>query len=121
MSASQVMNLEMLDALQKISIPLVLSGLTVVVALQFFRKSGPSGKSEIRAKGYQLPLPPGPKPLPLLGNMLDLPRKYEWETFTKWAHEYGKTGSPFSGLWRVDNDSVLQAISSECALWVEIS
>lgn len=35
------------------------------------------------------PLPPGPKPLPVLGNLLDWPSKKEWETFTKWSELYG--------------------------------
>jgi len=33
-------------------------------------------------------LPPGPKELPLIGNLLSMPRKLEWETFTKWGQEY---------------------------------
>ncbi|CCM01000.1 uncharacterized protein FIBRA_03048 [Fibroporia radiculosa] len=34
-------------------------------------------------------LPPGPKGLPILGNIHQLPAKYQHETFTKWAAEYG--------------------------------
>jgi hypothetical protein len=32
---------------------------------------------------------PGPKGLPLIGNALDLPKEYEWETFTRWGKEFG--------------------------------
>lgn len=32
----------------------------------------------------------GPKPLPLIGNALDMPSVEEWKTFTKWAQEYGE-------------------------------
>ncbi|KAJ8081743.1 hypothetical protein PM082_007589 [Marasmius tenuissimus] len=35
------------------------------------------------------PLPPGPKGLPLIGNVLDLPQTQAWLTFAKWAEEYG--------------------------------
>lgn len=34
-------------------------------------------------------LPPGPKPLPVIGNALDIPLKREWETLSRWAEEYG--------------------------------
>jgi len=33
------------------------------------------------------PLPPGPKKLPLLGNLLDLPKSFEWETYARWGKE----------------------------------
>ena len=34
-------------------------------------------------------LPPGPKKLPFIGNLLSMPRAVEWETFAKWGQEYG--------------------------------
>ena len=33
--------------------------------------------------------PPGPKPLPLIGNALDMPKSHEYLTYTKWGKEYG--------------------------------
>ncbi|THU82960.1 cytochrome P450 [Dendrothele bispora CBS 962.96] len=36
-----------------------------------------------------LPLPPGPRRLPIIGNLLDMPLSKEWETFSKWGKEYG--------------------------------
>ena len=35
-------------------------------------------------------LPPGPKPLPLIGNMLDLPKGKEWEHWVKHKELYGE-------------------------------
>lgn len=35
------------------------------------------------------PLPPGPKPLPLIGNLLDIPLKDEAATYNAWAGKYG--------------------------------
>jgi len=37
----------------------------------------------------RLPLPPGPKPLPIIKNILDMPSTYQWRTFDKWIKEYG--------------------------------
>lgn len=37
----------------------------------------------------RLPLPPGPKPFPLIGNVLDMPREKEWETYERWSRQYG--------------------------------
>ncbi|KDQ14639.1 hypothetical protein BOTBODRAFT_337744 [Botryobasidium botryosum FD-172 SS1] len=37
-----------------------------------------------------LPLPPGPKPLPLLGNALQIPSSGSWHLYTKWQKTYGE-------------------------------
>jgi hypothetical protein len=36
-----------------------------------------------------LPLPPGPKPLPIIGNLLDMPKEKEWLTYRAWNNQYG--------------------------------
>ncbi|KAI6123760.1 cytochrome P450 [Pisolithus croceorrhizus] len=35
------------------------------------------------------PFPPGPKSLPLLGNLLDMPSEKQWLTFHNWANKFG--------------------------------
>ncbi|KAA1465965.1 cytochrome P450 [Dentipellis sp. KUC8613] len=35
------------------------------------------------------PYPPGPKGLPLIGNVLDMPTSQEWKVFTQWGEKYG--------------------------------
>ncbi|KIJ12719.1 hypothetical protein PAXINDRAFT_14478 [Paxillus involutus ATCC 200175] len=42
-----------------------------------------------RRSRTRFPLPPGPKPLPLIGNLCDLPLKDETVTYDEWAKKYG--------------------------------
>ncbi|KAF7375517.1 putative monooxygenase [Mycena sanguinolenta] len=34
-------------------------------------------------------IPPGPRRWPLIGSVLEIPQKCQWETFSKWAETYG--------------------------------
>ncbi|CAA7266278.1 unnamed protein product [Cyclocybe aegerita] len=40
-------------------------------------------------KRRQLPLPPGPPGLPLLGNIFDIPKVNYWERYLAWSYQYG--------------------------------
>ncbi|KAG2038527.1 cytochrome P450, partial [Suillus americanus] len=44
----------------------------------------------LRRRVYPLPLPPGPRPLPIFGNALRLDTKRPWLTYTEWGKTYGK-------------------------------
>lgn len=35
------------------------------------------------------PLPPGPRGLPLIGNVFDLPQSQPWMKFSEWGDTYG--------------------------------
>ena len=35
-------------------------------------------------------LPPGPKKLPVLGNLLDMPTERPWLKFAAWGNQYGR-------------------------------
>ncbi|KAK7687641.1 hypothetical protein QCA50_008856 [Cerrena zonata] len=38
---------------------------------------------------HSLPLPPGPKGVPVLGNMFDIPSSMPWKQFREWSNSYG--------------------------------
>jgi cytochrome P450 len=57
-----------------------------------------------------LPLPPGPKPLPLIGNIHQLPTSYAWKTYDEWAKLYGPVFS-----FRAGKDTVVVLASHGAA------
>ncbi len=42
-----------------------------------------------RKSTSSLPLPPGPKPLPIIGNVHQAPKSYGWRTYREWSKQYG--------------------------------
>ncbi|KAK0236165.1 cytochrome P450 [Armillaria nabsnona] len=53
------------------------------VVLLFYRRF------RVHRRQGSLPLPPGPKGLPLIGNLWDNPAEYPWLTYAKWSATYG--------------------------------
>ncbi|KDQ55433.1 hypothetical protein JAAARDRAFT_37446 [Jaapia argillacea MUCL 33604] len=45
-------------------------------------------RQDVRRR-FGLPYPPGPKPLPIIGNLCDLPKENESATYFQWAQRYG--------------------------------
>ena len=40
-----------------------------------------------RRRGW--PYPPGPRPLPIIGNVLDIPKDFSWLPYTEFSKKYG--------------------------------
>ncbi|TFK53785.1 cytochrome P450 [Heliocybe sulcata] len=58
-----------------------IAGLCILLTISFARARGD--------KLSFLPYPPGPKPLPIVGNAFQLPQKMPWKTYAQWGKEYG--------------------------------
>ena len=45
-----------------------------------------------------LPYPPGPRPLPLIGNLLDIPKEFSWLSYSQLSKKHGMIYSAVKGL-----------------------
>ncbi|SJL07070.1 related to cytochrome P450 CYP2 subfamily [Armillaria ostoyae] len=67
----------MFSSIRTLGISITLVGL--IFAWHLFR----------RTRRSTAQFPPGPRGLPLIGNLLDMPSQKEWLTFAKWGEKYG--------------------------------
>ena len=63
------------------------AGLLLVIVLLSYTIYG-------RLHSKALQLPPGPRRLPLIGNLLDMPSGRAWLTYAKWCRDYGRSPDP---------------------------
>lgn len=47
-----------------------------------------------RSRRQGLQYPPGPRGIPILGNLFDIPQRQPWETYTRWGKQYGMQTGP---------------------------
>jgi hypothetical protein len=65
----------------------------LIVALAFFAHLIISVYRKPSTNPRKLPLPPGPKPLPFIGNVLDLMDHGAWLKYTQWQRSFGMSSS----------------------------
>ena len=65
---------------------------SLMLALDFF-VLGCSLAAFLAIRNYRirrgLPYPPGPRPLPILGNLLDIPKEFSWLSYMEHSKKYG--------------------------------
>lgn len=67
------------------SIPLTLNFVAICIGIYILK----SYISKRASNPSSLPYPPGPKPKPIVGSLLDLPKEESWKTYASWGKEYG--------------------------------
>ena len=58
-----------------------------------------------------LPYPPGPRPLPLIGNLLDIPKKFSWLPYLQFSKKHGKIYFTVKGLFKLTEEMTGDVLS----------
>lgn len=84
---------------------------SAILLLVLLRKSRPKAFS----------LPPGPRPIPILGNALDFTIRELWMTTHKWAAQYGMYFNIFPALSCIPLEKQAMSVISMCLVGISFS
>lgn len=71
-------------------------------------------------KRSHLPLPPGPKGLPIIGNVLDMPMEKPWEKFHEWRETYSEFANRSRSATRIHYTSAYDTILDSDLVYLDL-
>ena len=80
-------------------VAVAIGSLSFLSILYVYRKTRPSA-----------PLPPGPPPVPVVGNIFQMPKEYTWIKYAEWEKQYGENYLVKEGRMLKISDQVILCI-----------